>query len=391
MRIAVVCTDTGIRVPDTKGASLHLMAISRAFAGIGHEVLLVAVAGHGSAPAEVRAVLVPHPGWSTGIRREVRKLRTVRRTVQLAGHAVKDFGPDVVYERLSLFGTAGRLLASATGALHVIEVNSLIAEEEVRWRGLRLAAVARTIERTTLERAGLLVAVSDELASAIRDRVPGRPTVVVRNGVDASAFVRLPDRLSARTFLGLPLDRPIVGFAGSLRPWHGVDVAVEALARLPGVILAVAGGGELRSWLEELARRRGVDDQTRWFGEIPHGLMPGFLAALDVALLPYPPLDGFAFSPLKLFEYLASGVPIVASDLGQIRDVLEGGRWGRLVVPGDPFALADAIREILHDPDDSRERAARARSTTLEAHSWEQRARYLTEVVEHEHAGALAC
>jgi glycosyltransferase involved in cell wall biosynthesis len=390
MRIAVVCSDTGIRIPDTKGASLHLQAIATALAGIGHDVMLVGVAGHGGAPAGIQALLVQHPGWSKGIRRELRKLSTVERLVREAREPLARFGPNVVYERLSLFGTAGQRLAAATRAAHVLEVNALLAEEEAQWRGLKLAGLARRKERAVLQRADLRVAVSDEVAAAVGDAAPGRPTAVVPNGVDGHLFARLPGRAQARTFLGLPPDRPLIGFAGSLRPWHGLDVAIEALAELPAAVLAVAGEGEVRAGLEKWAHERGLADRVLWIGQLPHHLIPGFLAALDVAVLPYPALANFSFSPLKLYEYLAAGVPVVASDVGQIRMALEGGRWGVLVRPSDPSALAEGVRGVLADPIRAGEVASAARRLALQEHTWEQRSRALTVLLEGRRVRALA-
>src|SRR6266511_3282218 len=370
MRIAVVCSDTGIRIPDTKGASLHLGAIATALARIGHEVKLVGVAGHGGPPPGMDALLIRHPGWSRGIRRELRKLSTV--------------------ERLSLFGTAGLRLASATGATHAVEVNALLAEEEAEWRGLKLGGLARRRERAVLLGADLRVAVSNEVAAALGDSVPGKPTAVVPNGVDGHLFARLPRRTQARTFLGLPDDRPLIGFAGSLRPWHGLEVAIEALAQLPAAVLAVAGEGEVQAGLEKRARDLAVADRVLWIGQLPHHLIPGFLVALDAALLPYPALADFSFSPLKLYEYLAAGVPVVASDLGQIRMALEDGRWGVLVRPSDPSALAEGIRVVLADPIRAGEVAAAARRLALKEHTWERRAHALTELLEGRLVRALA-
>ncbi len=390
MRIAVVCSDTGIRIPDTKGASLHLQAIATALARIGHDVMLVGVAGHGGPPSGMDALLIRHPGWSKGIRRELRKLSTVERLVREARRPLTRFAPNIVYERLSLFGTAGQRLAAATGAGHVLEVNALLAEEEAQWRGLKLARLARRKERAVLLAADLRVAVSDEVAAALDDVVPGRSTLVVPNGVDGDLFARLPARREARTFLGLPTDRPLIGFAGGLRPWHGLEVAIEALAELPTAVLAVAGEGEVRAGLEQRARDLAVADRVSWVGQLPHHLIPGFLAALDAAVLPYPVLAGFSFSPLKLYEYLAAGVPIVASDLGQIRTTLEGGRWGALVQPGDPSALAEGIRAVLAGPIRAGEIAAAGRRLALQEHTWEQRAHSLTELLEGRRVRALA-
>jgi glycosyltransferase involved in cell wall biosynthesis len=383
VRIAVVCTDLGIQVPGEKGASLHLVAIATALARAGHEVMVVGVAGHGPPPAGVRHLLLPRPRRSEGVRWELRKLGFVRRLPQVAYEPLSEFAPDIVYERLSLFGTAGGRLAAALGVPHAVEVNALLAAEQARWRGLRLERLAARREQSVLESADLRVAVSAELAA----RLPA-PTAVVPNGVDAELFADLPERAEARRRFDLPAERRVIGFVGGLRPWHGVETAIEALPAADDVVLAVAGDGPQRGALERLAAERGVAERVRWLGRLPHEDVPAFLAALDVAVLPYPALDGFAFSPLKLYEYLAAGVPVVASDVGQVRDVLEDGRWGTLVPPGDTAALAEALRSATGSPD-ATVRAAEARRHTLVHHSWDERATRLGDLLAL-HAGALA-
>ena len=390
MRIAVVCSDLGIRVPGPKGASLHLQAITRALAETGHEVMLVAVAGHGEPPARLHSVLLPHPGRTTGLRREARKLRFSAALPRRVAGALDAFAPEVVYERLSLFGTAGRRIALAHGVPHVVEVNALLSREESQWRGLRMGALARRRERQVLAGATLRVAVSEEVATAVRAVAPGPPTLVVPNGVDARALSCLPAPATAREALGLPGDAFITGFAGALRPWHGVGNAIDALAEMPPPHhLAIAGDGPLRAEMTRRAEALGVAGRLSWLGQLEHERMPGFLAALDVAVAPYPAIEGFAFSPLKVFEYLAAGVPTVASDIGQLRPLLSGGR-GQLVPPGDPHALAEACERVRRDPEPWRERARIAREDVLAAHSWDDRARMIIDGLEEASADAVA-
>src|SRR4051794_6339187 len=100
MRIAVVCSDLGVRVPGSKGASLHLQSLSRAIQDVGHEVLLVGVRGHGDPPAEFRSLLLDHPGRSTGLRRELRKIRFTAGLTRDVLPAMAAFSPGVVYARL---------------------------------------------------------------------------------------------------------------------------------------------------------------------------------------------------------------------------------------------------------------------------------------------------
>ncbi|MFM6851741.1 MAG: glycosyltransferase family 4 protein [Terrabacter sp.] len=384
MRILVLCSDTGVRVGDGKGAALHLLAITSAFAALGHDVEVVGVAANPNGPLETWPVpchLVEHPGRAEGELRERRKRETVERVAELASSVAARLQPDVVYERLSLFGSAGTRVVAATGAVHVLEVNALLAAEEARWRGLVAGDLARAVEDTVLRAAHLRVAVSEEVAAAVRAVAAG-PTEVVPNGFDARLFGGRRDRGAARAALGLKHDGPLLCFSGSLRAWHGLDVAVETLPLLPDdVHLVVAGDGPVREALASRSIALGVAERVHWLGQVPHAAIPTVLAASDIALAPYPALVDFAFSPLKLYEYLAAGTPVVASAIGQLPEALGHGRWGRLVTAGDPASLADGIRDVLADPQAAAARAAGARDHAHAEHAWESRAADIVQAV----------
>src|SRR6478752_1636143 len=378
MRILVLCSDTGVRVGDGKGASLHLRAISHAFAALGHQVEVVGIAPSDPAQARGWAMpvhLVPHPGRSQGLERERRKLASTEAVRVLALEVAARLRPELIYERLSLFGTAGMQVAAQTGARHLLEVNALLTAEESAWRGLHLAALAGEREAAVLRAADLRVAVSDEVLRDIAPYAASGSSITVPNGVDTDLFEPRPDRRQARAAFGLPSGDLLLGFTGSLRPWHGLDIAVAALAELPEwVTLVVAGDGPVRGQLEQQAAALGVGHRIRWLGALAHERVPQMLAACDLALAPYPELPNFGFSPLKLYEYLAAGVPVVASDIGQIRLALSGGRWGRLVPPGDASALAAAVTAELADLPAAKVRAAAAREYAMSRHGWTERA-----------------
>jgi glycosyltransferase involved in cell wall biosynthesis len=164
-------------------------------------------------------------------------------------------------------------------------------------------------------------------------------------------------------------------------------VAIEAIARTPHLHLAVVGDGPVRAELERLAERLGVVHRVHFLGHCDHTTVATALAAADVAIAPYPALDTFSFSPLKLYEYLAAGVPVVASAIGQIPYVLDHGRWGTLVPAGEADALAAALRRVIGDPE-ARVRAAAGREHALAHHGWSDRARRIVEYCEV--SGAVA-
>lgn len=378
MRILVLCSDTGVRVGDGKGAALHLLAITSAFAALGHEIEVVGVAANPQGHLErwdVPVHLVPHPGRAQGTLRELRKRAVVEKVAARGVEAAARLRPHLVYERLSLFGTAGLRVAASSGARHVLEINALLAREEASWRGLHDLELAQSAEAEVLAGSDLRVAVSHEVAAEVRPFSGGGSLIVVPNGVDVGLFNDRPDRARARAELGLPASARLLCFTGSLRPWHGLDTAIEAMAALPAdVHLVVAGDGPVRLELEVRAGELGLGERVHWLGQVPHGRIPLVLAACDVALAPYPASPEFSFSPLKLYEYLAAGIPVVASSIGQIQQALNAGRWGSLVTSGDPGALATGIADVLRDPAAARARAELARTHALAEHGWSNRA-----------------
>ena len=179
---------------------------------------------------------------------------------------------------------------------------------------------------------------------------------------------------------------PLVGFVGSLRPWHGVELLpgiLEGIRERHGdVRLLVVGEGEMRARTESAMRERGLEDAAVFTGAVPHDDVPALIRSLDVALAPYPqPEHAFYFSPLKLFEYLACGVPIVAARIGQIAEVVDDGRTGLLHEPGDVDVIGSACCELLDDPD----RAARMGAAAAEAaaaYTWDANVARVTGLVE---------
>lgn len=178
---------------------------------------------------------------------------------------------------------------------------------------------------------------------------------------------------------------PIVAYAGHLYAWKGVDVLLGALARTPEVRGLIVGGHEAESdlaRLRERARVLGVADRVEFTGLVPPRSVAAQLARASILVLPNLPtaISASFTSPLKLFEYMAAGRPIVASDLPAIREVLHDGINGLLVEAGNPDALAVAIRRLAADPE-LRSRLARAAYEGAAQYTWDRRAERLEPVL----------
>lgn len=178
---------------------------------------------------------------------------------------------------------------------------------------------------------------------------------------------------------------PVVAYAGHLYAWKGVDVLLEALAHVPKARGLIVGGHAQEPDLARLKARAaglGIGDRVTFTGMVEPSRVARFLRQADVLALPNPAsaISTQFTSPLKLFEYMAAGRPIVASDLPSIREVLQDEVNALLVTPGNPAAMAAAIERLIGDPALSA-RLADAALAAAPAYSWDRRAERLEELL----------
>jgi glycosyltransferase involved in cell wall biosynthesis len=353
MRIAYVCADGGIAVFGDKGASVHITAMAGAFRGTGHDLhLLCARRGLGSADYPVEQVAVTLPPHETRADKERGHIATAAAIEARLLALHHDWPFDLIYERYSLWSAAGVRAARQLNVPVVVEVNAPLVSEQAEFRALALTGVARAIEAEVFRTADALAVVSDELVPYVtaRGALPGR-VQVIRNAVDTAHFT---PQVRPAQVPGIPEDAFVVGFSGSLKAWHGLDTLLPAFRtlrdRLPRAQLLVVGDGPLKTWVEGYAAGAGLAKAVTLTGWVGHADLPALLARMDVATAPYPAAAGHYFSPLKLYEYLAVGRPVVASRIGQTAKVLDGTDAALLIPPGDPVALADALLRLADDP-----------------------------------------
>jgi teichuronic acid biosynthesis glycosyltransferase TuaC len=221
--------------------------------------------------------------------------------------------------------------------------------------------------------AGGLLAVS---AALKRDMAAlGLPEDKIRvhhTGIDLERF-RPVDRAAAKAALGV--EGPLLVSVGHLNARKGQEIALAALEKIPSATLIFAGDGPERSRLERAAAAKGLAERARFLGVQPHDSLPGLLAAADVMVLPTMS-EGLAN---VWVEALACGTPVVTSDVGGAREVVDRPEAGRLV-PREPDAVAEAVNALLADPP-----AQAAVRAAAERFSWERNAAEL-----HEHLAGLA-
>ncbi len=234
-----------------------------------------------------------------------------------------------------------------------------------------VARRTRTLEATVLAGANLLLPLTEACAGLL-EREHGVPRA--RLAVVPDATTAPPSELPA-----LDSASARVAYAGQLYAWKGVDTLLQAVGRLPTATLDVVGGlGRDDPNLAAarcLAADLGIGDRVHFEGFVPHARVRGILVGARAGLVPLPDrlMSRYFTSPLKLFDYMAAGVPVVASDLPAIREVLCDGENGLLVPPGDPDALAAAVGRLLADTGLA-EALRRRAFDDVRQYTWERRA-----------------
>lgn len=225
----------------------------------------------------------------------------------------------------------------------------------------------------------LVLAVTEHLRSDLEGQlhVAAAKLFTLHDGVDLEALGCSITKREARQRLGLPLDKPLVVYTGKLSGEKGVDTLIQAAPVLSDVGFVIVGGesAENEALRRTLQRMNGKINVTLT-GFRSHSDALLFQKAADVLALPHSMKfvhSKFHTSPLKLFEYMAAGVPIVASDLPSHREVIRHGQNAWLVKPDDPNALAQGIHTILEDRALA-QRLAKQATRDVQGYTWEQRA-----------------
>jgi glycosyltransferase involved in cell wall biosynthesis len=290
--------------------------------------------------------------------------------------------PSFVYQRHAVGSYAGVVVSRRAGVPLVVEYNGSEVWVARHWgRPLRYEGLAVAAEDATLRHARLVVTVSKALADELAERGVDEQRIVWHpNGVDPTLFdparYSESERLDLRRRLGVPADAVLATFVGTFGQWHGADVLARTIrtevewARASNVHFLFVGDGLTMPQVR--AEVAGLEDIVTFAGLVPQRDTPLHLAASDVMVSPHAPnADGSPFfgSPTKLFEYMAAGRAIVASDLDQIGDILRDD-VAVLVRPGDSADLGRGLKEAVADPVRRRGLGERARTRVLDRYTW---------------------
>lgn len=310
-----------------------------------------------------------------------------------------DSAPYFVYQRSGLGDISGLRFARKKNRPFVLEYNGPEVWVAEKWgTGLDHSEDYQVIETELLRRADLVLAVSQPLVEeAIQRGADPSRVLLSPNAADDRRFHPSIDGTQARRRFDLQ-GFNVAMLVSSFGPWHGVETTLDAFAdlvqRRPDLgarsKLVLVGRGSGYDAARQRVQRLGLVDRVVFTGSVPAEATPGILAAADVLLSPQVHnRDGTLFfgSPTKLFEYMAMGKPIIASDLAQIGDILENEKTALLTEPGDASALSHALERVLANPSEFHSLGSAARAVLEAEHTWGARIAELDAALERISAG----
>jgi len=363
MRLAMVAPS--VRFPDTLGQTTHQWALAKGLAERDIEVHLYCRRPKGL-PDEEDGVQF-HRVFSGEFPFKRPFFTASCRRILARDDRQRSY--DLIHDRGYLFGGSGGKVGQAAGVPVVLQIDDnwplseAMASRLARFDFYQAAAL-RSCQKQ-LDRANAGFAVSATLKAQARDWHPDadRKLVVIPNGAHLDRFNPEAEPLGIRKRLGLDDRAPIALFVGAMGPWHGTDQLPEVARKLatlePEGHVVVAGGGSEKWAVQPRTSERDakatpaprVDPpppNLHWLGRLPVEEIPGLMVECQVGLTPYPDRE-FGFSPLKVFEYFACGLPVVASRLPSTKEVIDHERSGLLVPPGDGATMGEATVSLIED------------------------------------------
>jgi glycosyltransferase involved in cell wall biosynthesis len=354
---------------------IHIREMVKAFRALGHEVRVIGPTGEIQAqPSRKSRILerikrmIPHALY------ELLELSYTGYCFLKTAQAIRSFRPDFIYDRYIIFN-AGAVLAGRAFRVPVcLEVNAPLAKERSIEPDERLVfqKLASWMEGWICANATETIVVSTPLKDYLESiGVPRGKCIVMANGVDPERFSPRPRNEALLRDLGIPAGALVVGFTGILRPWHGLELLIDAAASMVKrgrrIFLLIVGDGPYRSSLEGRIAELGISACVRITGRLPHEKVPEYVSLFDVAVSPR---ATFYASPMKVIEYMALGKPVVVPRTPNFLDIIDEGVNGVTFEDGSAAALEKALADLSDSPGACKDLGAKSRRKVESRLNW---------------------
>ena len=287
---------------------------------------------------------------------------------------------DFVYERYALFSIAGILFSRIHGIPILLEVNDSAVVERIR--KVLFSKIASRIEQWIFYHASSIITVSGVFKEIVVGRsIKEKKVFVTPNAIDPHDFTVSKDaRRLVRKQYQLH-GKIVVGYVGGFSVWHRLDFLADTIAELtaihPNIHCLLVGDGVNRPFLSQYVRKMGVEEHFTFTGKCYHNQVAKYISAMDITILP----DANRYcSPLKLFEYMAMGKPVLAPRLPNVNEILTPGVNSVLFEQGEKEDLEKRLSEIIENKELRQNLGNNARRTVYEKHLWIHNARKIIRI-----------
>jgi len=390
-KIAYLRTDHWFNI-EAGGSVGHIAGVANAFHELGYNLFFISTDKLELINEKKTPVYIVKPSYSFFANLpEVPEMAYNFKLIKEAEKIFQIEKPDLVYQRYSLNNYAGIILSRKFNIPFIVEYNGSFVWMRKHWNGpLTFEKIAETIEIANLRAADLVVVVSEAMKKEllIERGIDERKILVNPNAVNPEKYSPEVDGSNIRKEYNLT-DKIVIGFIGTFGRWHGADVLAEAVKlvvqRNPNAHFLFIGDGLMMPKVREIIKRDKVESFVTFTGLMPQEDAPKYLAACDILVSPHVPNpDGTPFfgSPTKLFEYMAMGKGIVASDLGQIGEVLKHNHSAILVEPGNVNQLVEGIIKLAENKELREQLGRNAREDVVANYTWKKNAERVIKAVE---------
>ncbi len=362
---------------------VHIWGIIDGLTALGHEVNVVSPVGGDRQSDQPAVASEQRPSFKSRLFKVISQYSpsAVFELAEIAYNAIaianvrsasrgKSYG--AIYERYAIFAVAGALYSRIWKVPLIIEVNYTAKTALVRKRSALLMPLAKWVDKLIFCQATTLIAVSSHLkAHLINDYgMSEEKILVVPNAAYPDKFS--PDIPAIAEVKGTSLaGKKVVGFVGGFYPWHGLDLLVNAFAKVvennPETMLLLIGDGPEREKIEVQVERLGLLANVIFAGKVNHAELPHYMSAFTIGVMPDSNDYG---SPMKIFEYMSMCKPVVGPDYGPLLDAIEDGKQGLIFNKKDVASLEKCLSKLLSSDELTHQMGVAARQHVVETHNW---------------------
>ena len=368
------------------GPGVHMREVIQGFEQLGHEVepvimggveepLTTVVSEEAGSPSLKHRLkpFIPNLLWQT--LKDLQLMRFDKHAADELEEAIRRFQPDLIYERCYYGMTSGVEVARKQGIRHILEMNAPYPEERVDMEGKSLLlGKAKKKEQQQIQQTSRLVVVSSALKAYAEKISKGAAvkTVITPNAIRSGFEPPSPESIQAkRAALGIAENSTVVGFVGSIFPYHGVDRLIQSfsdLAKKRETHLLIVGDGAVLEDLKRMSVELGLEGKVTFTGKVPHDQVFEHIGVMDITVMA---TSNWYGSPVKIFEYGAMKKAIVAPDVSPVRDVMTDQENG-LLVNDSKEELSAAIATLMDDESKRESIANSFYSKVFSKHTWKK-------------------